>query len=117
MGIFLIINALFPVLVGELQQFKVISPTTNGLVTGIEQAVSEFATVITGNTTAVTTTVTSLLAAIGAGVQVLRTQVPTLSPITLSIITATDSAIAAGLAASQITSVDPTKLQTIAPLA
>ena len=116
-SIFLIISALLPILTSTLQNLKVISPSSGGLITGIEGAAAVVIQELTtpGATATPSITVTSLLTAISAALQVLQTET-TISPTTLLIIAAVDSAIQAGLTAvSQITSVDPTKLQPITP--
>lgn len=114
-SILLIINALFPFVVDELQQYKVVSGPTGDLISGIERAASSFATEVTSASsgTTLSVTATSLLAAVAAAVQVLQAST-TISPKTLSIIAAFNSAIAAGVAASSITVVDPTALKPIA---
>ena len=116
-SILLIISALLPILTSTLQSYKAISPTTGNLITGIEAAiaavVSEFSTA--GSTATPSITATSLLTAIQAAVSVLQTQT-TISPKDLIIIAAVDSAIQAGLAASQITSVNPSTLAPITPV-
>lgn len=117
-SIFLIISALLPILTNSLQGAKAISPSIASLITGIEQAAAAVVTAFSapGATSTPSITVTTLLAAISSGLQVLQTETQ-ISPSTLLIIAAVDSAIQAGLTAvSQITSVDPTKLQPIAPV-
>jgi hypothetical protein len=114
--IFAIISALLPIVTTELQQFKVISPTTGALITGIEGAAAAFDTTLTSAVGSSTVTATSLLAAISAAVTVLQTQTG-ISPTALVLVAALDKAITAGLAATAITSVDPSQLQPIAPLA
>jgi len=109
--IFLIISALLPIVTTELQQFKVISPQVGSLITGIEAAATAAGTELTSGTPSITAT--SLLAAISAALSVLQTQT-TISPNVLAIIAAFDAALQAGLAATKITVVDPTKLQPIA---
>ena len=113
--IFTIVSGILPIAIQELEQFKVISPQVGTLITGIEgagaAAVQALSSGPSGN---VSVTATSLLAAISAAIQVLQTQTG-LSPTALAIIAALDSAIAAGLAATNITSVDPTKLQPVTP--
>lgn len=117
-SIFLIISALLPILTETLQGAKVISPSISSLITGIEQAASAVVTAFSapGATATPTVTVTTLLGAISAALQVLQTQTQ-IDPATLLIIAAVDSAIQAGITSvSQITSVDPTKLQPIQPV-
>jgi hypothetical protein len=115
-SVLLIINALFPLVINELQSSKAISANLASLISGIERAASEFATDISSSPTTLTVTATSLLAAISAATQALQATT-TLSPVTLSIIEAMDKAIAAGLSASSVTIVDPTQLKPIAPVA
>jgi hypothetical protein len=117
-SIFTIISALLPILIQALQGAKILSPSIGGLITGIEGAASVVTQELTapGATADPSITVNTLLAAISAGLQVLQTET-TISPTTLLIIAAVDSAIQAGLAAvASITSVDPTKLQPIQPV-
>jgi hypothetical protein len=116
-SIFLIISALLPILTNALQGAKVISPSVSGLITGIEGAAGAVVTALTapGATATPSVTVQSLLGAISAGLQVLQTET-SISPTTLAIIAAVDTAIQAGLTAvAQLTTVDPTKLQPITP--
>lgn len=113
--IFLIISAILPIVTAELQQFKAISPSIASLINGIEGAgVAAVGALGTSATGTPSITATSLLAAVAAGLQVLQTQT-TIPPNTLILISALNSAIAAGLAATNITSVDPTKLQPVTP--
>jgi folate-dependent tRNA-U54 methylase TrmFO/GidA len=112
-SIFMIVSAILPFLLTELQQYKVVSPSLASLIEGIESAASAFASDITGKDGNLSITAAGLLAAISAAVSVLKTQT-TISPVALSLITALDQAVAAGIAASNITSVDPTKLNPIA---
>lgn len=110
--ILLIVSALFPIVTAELQQFKVISPTTGALIDGIEGAATAFGTEVTANGSSVTAT--SLLAALNAALMVLQKQTG-LSPDVLASIAALTQAIQAGLAATTITAVDPTALAPITP--
>lgn len=113
-GIFLLINALLPLLVSTLQNYKIISPALGNLINGIEGAASAAGTALESSSgTGVSITATTLLAAINAAVQVLQSQT-TIKPTDLLIIAAFDSAVQAGLAASKITTVDPTQLQPVA---
>lgn len=117
-GIFLIISSLLPILIQALQGAKVISPAIGGLITGIEGAASTVVTELTapGATATPSVTVQTLLTAISAGLQVLQTET-NISPTTLLIIAAVNSAIQAGLVAvAGIKSVDPTQLQPITPV-
>src|SRR5277367_4308978 len=97
-AIFLIISALLPILTNALQSAKTISPSVSGLITGIEGAASAVVTALTGSgaTETPSVTVTTLLSAISAALQVLQTET-NISPTTLLIIAAVDSAIQAGL--------------------
>jgi hypothetical protein len=114
-SVFLIINALLPFVLNELEQYKVIDTKLGGLIGGIEGAASSFSSEITNSTGQVSVTATTLLSAISAGLAVMQTQT-NVNPVTLSIIQAFDKATAAGLAAYPITTVDPTKLAPIAPI-
>ena len=114
-GIFLLISALLPIVTSTLQNYKVISPAIGSLINGIEGAASAATSALTSSTGTPSITATSLLAAINAALAVLQTQT-TINPTDLLIIKAFDTAIQAGLAASQITEVDPTKLQPIEPV-
>lgn len=114
-SIFAIIGALLPFALSELQQFKVISPQIASLITAIEGSAASFTSGITTSNGAANITATSLLSAISAAVTVLQSQT-TIPPATLAIIQAVDSAIQAGLAARNITSVDPTALKPISPI-
>lgn len=116
-----LIGALLPFVLSELQSFKAISPSLSALITGIEGAASTLISEITATaqqapTAAPSVTVISLLAAINAAITVLQGQT-TISPGGLAITKAFGVAVSAGLAASGITSVDPTKLAPIAPVA
>lgn len=114
--IFTLIGALLPILTSTLESYKAITPSVAGIITGIEGAIAAFVTEITGSGATSTPTITaiSLLSAIQAAVSILQTQT-TISPASLVIITAVDTAISAGIAAANITSVDPSKLQPITP--
>lgn len=110
--ILLIVSALFPIVTAELQQFKVISPTTGNLINGIEGAGVAFETELTTNGPSVNAT--SLLAALSAGLKVLQT-LPSIDSKTLVLIAALTSAIQAGLDATTIAVVDPTALAPVTP--
>jgi hypothetical protein len=114
-GVFLLINALLPLLVSTLQNYKAISPGVGSLITGIEGAVSAAVTALEGSGSTPSVTATSLLAAIQAAVAVLQSQT-TINPTDLLIIQAFNSAVSAGLSASKITSVDSTQLQPVTPV-
>ena len=105
-----IIAALLPIVTAELAQFKVISPTTGALITGIEGAATAFATELTANGTSVNAT--SLLSALQAALTVLQT-LPNVDSKALVLIAALTSAIQAGLTATNITAINPTALQPI----
>ena len=113
MGILSIALALLPILIQELQQFKVISPTIGNLITGIETAATPL---INDAATASPVSATAILTAISGAVKVLQSQT-TLSPTTLLIVQTVDAAIASGLAASDIKTVDPTALTPETPVA
>jgi hypothetical protein len=115
--IFTIISALLPVVLDELEKFKTISPTTGSLITGITGAASTFAATISSGT-ASTITAMSILTAISATLQVLKAELPTDGTATaiLVYIAALESAVAAGLASTDITSVDATKLIPVTPV-
>jgi hypothetical protein len=109
-SIFSIVAALLPIAVNALESFKTISPTTGSLINAIGGATTAFASEVTVNGPSVTAT--TILAAISAALTVLKSELPTngTASAVLLYITAIESAIAAGLAATSITSVDATKL-------
>lgn len=113
--ILLLIQGLFPIALTELQSIAGLPPTTVTLISGIEQAATTFLTLFKagkGNTV----TATSILAAITASLQILQTQT-NLDPKALAIISALAKAIQAGIDANaNLTEVDPTLLQPIAPI-
>jgi hypothetical protein len=113
--IFLFINAFLPLVLSELQQYKVISPETSTLITGIEGAASSFDSMVKDSTTN-TVTVTSLLTAILSAVDILQAQTP-LNAKTLAIIAAFTKAANAGFAAAAaVTTVDPDALKPYVPM-
>jgi hypothetical protein len=114
-GVFLLINALLPLLVSTLQNYKAISPGVGSLITGIEGAVSAAVSAIEGSGSTPSITATSLLSAIQAALAVLQTQTK-ISPGDLLVISAFTAAVQAGLAASKIAVVDPTQLEPVTPV-
>jgi len=112
-SIFLIISALLPILTSTLESSKTITPEIGSLITGIEAAAADLIAEIKGGGTSVTAT--SLLAAISSALSVLQTQT-TLNPEALIIANSFVSAAQAGLAASNIAAVDPTKLAPVTPV-
>src|ERR1700761_8560070 len=113
-SIIAIISALSPIVLGLLKSTTGIPATTLNLISGIEQAVAEFLTLIkTGGSSANQVTAASVLAAIQASISILQ-QETTLSPVALSYIAALDKALQAGMAAyTATTTVDPNQLQPI----
>lgn len=114
-SIFTIISALLPVVVNALEGFKAISPTVGGLITAVGTAATTFTSEVTANGASITAT--TFLAAIAAVIPVLQAELagsPN-STTVLIYIAALDSAIAAGLAATKITAVDPAQLQPATP--
>lgn len=116
-SIFGIISALLPIVTGALQGFKVISPTTGSLITSIEGAAQQFTETLTtpGATATASITAASILGAIAAVLPVLRAELPTdgTASKVLLYITALEGAIVAGVAAANITEVDPTLLKPV----
>jgi hypothetical protein len=112
-----IVGALLPFAITELQQFKVLSPQLGNLITGIEGAAQAFISEFEGSSkTTPSVTALALLSSISAAISVLQAQT-NISPADLKITSALSAAIAAGIAASSITSVDTTKLLPIQPVA
>lgn len=114
-SILAIISALLPVVVNALESFKTISPTIGNLITSVSSAGTVFATEVAANGSSVTAT--TVLAAIGAAVTVLQQELVNQSGTTavLLYVAALDAAIQAGVSATSITSVDPTKLVPVIP--
>lgn len=115
-GILILITALAPLALQELQSLAGLSPQTAGLVQGIIGAVNVFSTLFKsgkGNTV----TAGSVLAALQASVAILQTQTD-VDPKALAITNAFLKAIQAGIDANaELTTVDPDALQPIAPIA
>ena len=116
-GIFGIIGALLPIVLNCLQGFKVISPTTGALITGVEGAAQTVTTALTtpGATGTPSATVLTVLGAISAALSVLKMELPADGSASkvLIYVTALESAIAAGVAAASITVVDPSQLKPV----
>jgi hypothetical protein len=111
-----IVGALLPFAIPEPQQFKVLSPQLGSLITGIEGAAQAFLTEFTGASKATpSVTAIALLSSISAAIAVLQTQT-SINPSALKITSALATAIQAGIVASAVTAVDPSKLSPITPV-
>lgn len=102
-----IISALFPLLLQELANLKVISPSLANLIGGIETAA---APLIDDAASLTAPTIQAIFSSVTAALTVLQSQT-TLSPTALLIAKAISDAATAGYAASQVTAVDPTLLK------
>lgn len=111
--ILILVSSLLPVVVSELQKLTGLSSTTASLIDGLGQAATGLASSLTSSPT----TAASVLAALGATVSVLQTELQGNSGATTALLYlgAADAAVQAGLTASKITSVDPSALVPVTP--
>ena len=107
-----LISALLPVVVGALQKVTGLSPATVSLIDGIGAA----GATLTSTLTSSPQTSTSVLAALGATITVLQSELAgnAGAPTALIYLSAFEQAVGAGVTAANITAVVPASLEPVA---